>query len=124
MKNKENEKRIEQIHDRKIEKTYEKAEQFASYYVTGAIGGFNNKYDFRMGFYNIDTLDHTLQVQHLSPQKLPPEEYIEKISKVKMPHKILCEVVMTEKAAKELHSFLGRQLSLLEKLKEQEENND
>ena len=40
-----------------IKTTFEKDQDFKKYYVTGAIGGFKNKYDFRLSFYNMETND-------------------------------------------------------------------
>ena len=100
-----------------IKKKYEKAEQFQSYYVNGALGGFTNKYDMRLAFYQVNTLDHMINSKK-SESKLPlnEEEAIENLRKHPMPHDILCEVIMSKESAKELYFFLKKQFQQLEEI--------
>lgn len=110
----------------KIKKKYEKDSSFSSHYVTGALGGFRNPYDFRLAFYNIDTTNYILKTQKFKQNKsLTEEQLIEKFQETEMKHKILCEVIMTEKTAREIYKFLGKELKALEEMKkegEMEEN--
>lgn len=101
----------------KIKRKYIKSEDFKKYYVTGAIGGFRNPYDFRLTFYNINSNDFLLQTQKLKEQNLTEDEYIKIISEKEMPHEIQCELIMTEQAVKELHTFLGKELKIYEEMR-------
>jgi len=97
---------------------YEKDSSFKSYYVTGAIGGFRNPYDFRLAFYNVDTTEFNLDMQKLTQSKeLSEEEKVKKIQEKGMNHKVLCEIIMTEEVTREIYNFLGKELENLEKMK-------
>ena len=104
----------------KPRKTYEKDESFKSYYANGALGGFRNPYDFRLAFYKIGTTEFLMETQSIKTSEgFKDEEKDEKVRNTEMRHKILCELVMTERAVRELHNFLGRELKLLDQIKEQ-----
>ncbi len=102
----------------KIKKKYVKSDDFKRYYVTGAVGGFRNPYDFRLTFYNVNSNDFVFQTLKLKEQNLSEDEYKKIISEKEMPHEILCELIMTEQAVKELHNFLGKELKILEEMHE------
>ena len=114
------EKKIEKIGPIDIPKKYEKSESFQSYYVNGALGGFNNKYDMRLAFYKINTLEHLLSTRDNEAHS--KEEAIQNLIKNPMPHDILCEIIMSKEAAKELFQFPKRQLEQLEKIERTIEN--
>ncbi|MBD3212947.1 MAG: hypothetical protein GF311_10095 [Candidatus Lokiarchaeota archaeon] len=94
---------------------YEKIDDFRSYYVTGAIGGFKTKYDFRLSFYNIDTNDFIMKAEEKKSRKnVRDEELEELVTDLELKHDVMCEVIMSETAARELHQFIGRQLKARE----------
>jgi len=116
--------KIEEI-EFKIKRKFRKAANFKSHYVTGAIGGFKNKYDFRLSFYNLDTNNFILRMQNIKGEKGPPdEEEIKKIEKIDMDHNVVCEVIMSETAAKELYNFIGKELEIRKKTKEKSKKKD
>lgn len=39
---------------------------------------------------------------------------------MEMPHKVVCEVIMTEQTVRELHNFLGKELDFLDKRHKEE----
>jgi len=101
-----------------MKKEYEMDDSFRSYYITGAIGGFRNPYDFRLAFYNIDTTKFILDTQEFKEdENLTEEERFDKLKNTEMSHKILCEIIMSEQAVREIYTFLGKELEELEKLK-------
>jgi len=108
----------------KIKKKYVKSDDFKRYYVTGAVGGFRNPYDFRLTFYNVNSNDFVFQTLKLKEQNLSEDEYKKIISEKEMPHEILCELIMTEQAVKELHNFLGKELKILEEMHEDQKTED
>ncbi|MFX1361362.1 MAG: hypothetical protein ACFFDL_15745 [Promethearchaeota archaeon] len=95
-------------------KKYIKSPDFKNYYVTGAIGGFRNPYDFRLSFFNVDSNEFVMNTQNLKDKKFSEKEFSEKLSNVEMNHTIVCELIMTEKTAREIYNFLGKELELLE----------
>ncbi len=103
--------------DIKIRRRYEKSNDFIKYYVTGAIGGFKNPYDFRLSFYNVNSNDFLMQTQKFKELNLSEDELSKKISKMEILYEIQCELIMTEQAAKELYNFLGKELKNLEEMK-------
>ncbi|MGV9171910.1 MAG: hypothetical protein ACOC44_09225 [Promethearchaeia archaeon] len=99
----------------KIKKKYKKDSSFKSYYATGAIGGFQTPYDFRLAFYNVNTTNFILDTIELKQDEdLAKDEKIKKVKNAKMEHNILCEIVMTERAVREIYNFLGKELEELE----------
>ncbi len=103
----------------KPKKIYTKAEDYKRYYVTGAIGGFRNPYDFRLTFYNIDSNEFLLKTQNLKENKnIPDVEIQNKLKEVEMTHILQCELIMTEQAVKELYEFLKKEMKILDNLKE------
>ena len=95
---------------------YEKTPDFKSYYITGAIGGFRNPYDCRLAFYNADTTEFMIKTEPIKKdQSLPEEEKIKTMQETTMKNKVMCEIIMSARAAKELHDFLGKELEFLEK---------
>ena len=99
-----------------VVKKYEKIDDFKSYYVTGAIGGFKTKYDFRLSFYNIDTNDFIMKAEDKkSKENIRDEELAKHITDLELKHNVMCEVIMSEPAARELHQFIGRQLKARDK---------
>ncbi|MGV9206193.1 MAG: hypothetical protein ACOC44_19485 [Promethearchaeia archaeon] len=85
-----------------------------SYYVTGAIGGFKNKYDFRLSFYNTDTNGLIEKLQNMqSDKEIGNEELIEETQNLELKNNILCEVIMSELAIRELYQFIGRQQAII-----------
>ncbi|KKN47084.1 hypothetical protein LCGC14_0666500 [marine sediment metagenome] len=113
----------EKIIDIKIRRKYEKSNDFKKYYVTGAIGGFKNQYDFRLSFFNVNSNDFLMQTQKFKEQNLSEDELSKKISKMEMPHEIQCELIMTEQAVKELYNFLGKELKALEERRQKTKSN-
>jgi len=106
----------------KPKRNYKKIPDFKSYYVTGAIGGFRNPYDFRLAFYQDDINDVIIKKNKiLEEEYLTEEEITEKISKIDIPFILKCEIIMTELAAKELYNFLGKELQTFEQIKKEEE---
>lgn len=101
------------IFEFKAKKKYIKAPDFKMFYVTGAVGGFRNPYDCRLSFFNVDSNEFVIKTQNLKDKKLSVEEISKKFSNVEMLHIILCELIMTEQTARELHDFLGKELKLL-----------
>ncbi|MBD3342557.1 MAG: hypothetical protein GF353_25885 [Candidatus Lokiarchaeota archaeon] len=102
-----------------VKKKYLKIRDFKQYYVTGAIGGFRNPYDFRLTFYNVDTNDLLIKTQNMKNKSETDEENLEKeISNIRIPHLLQCELIMTERTVREIYKFLGRELKMLEKSKE------
>ncbi len=105
----------------KLKRKYVKSDNFKSYYVTGAVGGFRNLYDFRLTFYNVNSNDFVFQTIKLKEQNLSEDEYLKILSEKEMPHEILCELIMTEQAVKELHKFLGKELAIRKDVRTKEE---
>ncbi len=109
------------IHKFKPKRNYKKIPDFKSYYVTGAIGGFRNPYDFRLAFYQDDINDVIIKKNKmLEEENLTEEEITEKISKMDILFFLKCEIIMTELAAKELYNFLGKELQVREQIKKEE----
>ena len=104
-----------------IKRKYVKLDDFKSYYVTGAVGGFRNPYDFRLTFFNVNSNDFLVKTQELKGQHLTEDEYIKIVSEMEMPHEISCQLIMTEQAVKELHTFLGKELEINEKIRKDQE---
>jgi len=103
----------------KTKRTHQKAPDFKSYYVTGAIGGFRNPYDFRLTFYQDDINTAVIKKNEiLQNQDLNEKEIEEVISNIEIPFYLKCEVIMTELAARELYNFLGKELESLKEIKE------
>jgi hypothetical protein len=50
-------------------------------------------------------------------EELSEEEKVKKIQEKGMNHKVLCEIIMTEKVTREIYNFLGKELENLEKIK-------
>lgn len=102
-----------------IRSEFKKDKDFKKYYVTGAIGGFRNRYDFRLTFYDLGTNDLILQSDPIKfDRDLSEDEKLEKINQLKLKNTLLFEVIMTEEAVKELYAFLGKELKKLETMKE------
>jgi len=98
--------------------TYKKSEGFKQYYVTGAVGGFRNPYDFRLSMYNIESNDFLVETLDIKDNKSKSEEDLsKKLAKIDFIHTLVCELIMTEQAARELHAFLGKELNQVEKSK-------
>lgn len=103
----------------KPKRIYKKADDFKKYYVTGAIGGFRNPYDFRLTFYNIDSNEFVLRTQALKENKnIDDFELQNKLKEYEMPHILMCELIMTKQAVKELYNFLKKELKILSELKD------
>jgi len=99
-------------------KKYIKAEGFKKYYITGAIGGFRNPYDFRLTFYNIDSNEFLIETQVIKGEKeIKENELLNKLSQKEMLFNLQCEVIMTERAARELCTFIGKELETIDKNK-------
>jgi hypothetical protein len=96
--------------DVKLKKKFEKSNNFNRYYVTGAIGGFRNPYDFRLSFYNVNSNEFIIETQKLKEQNLSREAVAKIMEEMAMPHEIQCELIMTEQTVKELYSYLGKEL--------------
>lgn len=102
----------------KTKRKFKKADNFQKFYVTGAIGGFKNAYDFRLTFYNIDSNEFILKSQSLKDNKnMTNSDFKDKLSEIEVPHILKCELIMTEKAVKELYNFLKIELESLRKSK-------
>ncbi len=99
-------------------KVYKKSEDFKRYYVTGAVGGFRNPYDFRLSMYNVESNDFLIESLDVK-DKIPKskEEMAKKLSKIDFVHTVVCELTMTEQAARELYAFLGKEVEQAEKSK-------
>ena len=97
----------------KLKRKYIKSQDFKRYYVTGAIGGFRNAYDFRMSFYDVDTNEFVAKTENLKVEKgftkLELKNYLDKME---MPHMLTCELVMSKKAVIELFNFMRKELKL------------
>ncbi len=102
-----------------IEKIFKKKADFKSHYVTGAIGGFKTQYDFRLSFYNIGINDFIMNLEnaHLT-EEFQKKDLEQNLKKFKMEHNLVCEVIMSEPAIRELYEFIGRQLKKRDILKE------
>ncbi len=106
----------------KIKKEYKKNQSFKKHYITGAIGGFRNPYDFRLAFYNVDSTDLIINMQERNDLKndddnLNEKEFKSFIKEKKLTHEILCEIIMSKKAVKELYGFIGKELERIGELK-------
>ena len=95
----------------KLKKEYKKSEDFKSYYVTAALGGFQNQYDFRLAFYKDDVTDVLLKREKIITNDDLNENEKEKIiSKMKVPCTLECEIVMPERSVFELYNFIQKEL--------------
>lgn len=102
---------------------YKKSESFKTYYVTGALGGFRNPYDFRLAFYNVDTTKFLIDTQPIKQNKeLTQEEKNDAVTNTTMEQKVLCEMIMSERAVIELHDFLGREIARIEEIRKNEQS--
>lgn len=103
-----------------IKSEFKKDKDFKKYYAVGAVGGFKNKYDFRLSFYDIESNDLIIKSD---PIKIDPdlsdEEKLKKFNKLTMEKTLLFELIMTEQSVRELHKFLGKELDMLEMMKEE-----
>ncbi len=97
-------------------KKYIKAQNFEKYYVTGAIGGFRNPYDFRLSFVNIDTNSLIIKNNELLEQNLNKDDIEKRMSEQLLTVELQCELIMTKRAVVELHNFLGKELKQLKKI--------
>ena len=98
----------------KLKKEYIKSEDYKSYYVTGAMGGFKNNYDFRLMFFKDDINEVVLKREEIREnEELNQNEKEDIFSKVKVPCKLECEVIMTERALIELYNFIQKELNFL-----------
>ena len=97
----------------KPKKKYIKSQDFKKYYVTGAIGGFRNPYDFRLSFYDVDTNELVAKAENLKSEKgftkLELKNYLDKME---MPLMLTCELIMSKKAVIELFNFIRKELKL------------
>jgi len=102
-----------QIISVKLKRKYIKSQDFKKYYVTGAIGGFRNPYDFRLSFYDVDTNEFVVKAENLKVEKgfskLEMKNYLDKME---MPHMLTCELVMSKKTVIELFNFIRKELKL------------
>ncbi len=106
----------------KPNRIFKKIPDFKTFYVTGAIGGFRNPYDFRLTFYNEDTNSVILERQKISQnENLEQDEIDKNLLELEIPTICQCELVMTELAAKELHNFLGKELKALVQIRKEVE---
>ncbi len=97
----------------RLKKEYKKSEDFKSYYVTAALGGFKNQYDFRLAFYKDDINEVVIEREKiLGDENLNESEKFEKISKLKVPCTIDCELIMPRRTVIELFNFIKRELEL------------
>ena len=95
----------------KLKKEYQKSESFKSYYVTGALGGFQNQYDFRLAFYKDEVTDVLLEREKIiTNDDLNKNEKEKIISKMKVPCTLECEIVMPERSVIELYKFIQKEL--------------
>jgi len=114
LKKEEIEKEIIQVRSK-----FEKDKNFKKYYVNGAIGGFKNKYDFRLAFYDTEINDLIIQTDPIKFNKdLSKEEKLNLMNQLEIKNNILCEIIMAEQAVKELYAFLGKELEKLKRIKE------
>lgn len=97
----------------RLRRDYKKSENFKSYYVTGAAGGFKNPYDFRLTFFRDDINDLIRIRNQYINENLSDEEIKKRLSETKVPFILQCELIMTEKSALELYNFLGNELKKL-----------
>lgn len=103
----------EKIIEFRIKKKFKKDRDFKQYYVTGALGGFRNPYDFRLTFYNVNSNEFVLRTQNLKEnKKLNDEELKKTLSEMEMPHILQCELIMTDQAVRELYNFLEKELKI------------
>ncbi|MHA1757014.1 MAG: hypothetical protein ACTSVV_09605 [Promethearchaeota archaeon] len=102
--------------DLKIKSKFEISPDFKRYYVTGALGGFRNPYDFRLSFFNIKSNDFLLILEKFKEKGLSEDEFKKEISNLKMPHEIVCELIMSKQAVQELYEFIGKELAAQEKI--------
>ena len=103
----------DQIIPVKLKKKYIKSLDFKRYYVTGAIGGFRNPYDFRLSFYDVDTNELVVKAENLKIEKgLTKLDMKNHLSELEMSLTLTCELVMTKKAVVELYNFIRKELKL------------
>lgn len=96
-----------------LKKDYKKSEEFKSYYVTGAIGGFKNQYDFRLAFYKDEVNDVILKREEIREnENLNEEEKDEMVSKMRVPCTLECEIIMPELSVIQLYNFIRKELEL------------
>jgi len=101
-----------------IRTKFEKDKDFRRYYVNGAMGGFKNKYDLRLSFYSTEINDLLINSNPIKfNPELSEEEKVAKINELALKNNILCEIIMSEQAAKELHTFLGKEIKNFERIK-------
>ncbi len=99
----------------KLKKKYIKSDNFKSYYITGAIGGFKNNYDFRLTFFKDDINEVILKRDEIiENEAINKNEKEEIFSKVRVPCTLECEVIMTERALIELYNFIKKELNFKE----------
>ncbi len=105
--------------DFKPKHKYIKSEEFKKYYVTGAIGGFRNPYDFRLTFFNVDSNEFLIKAQDIkSETKLDKNDLMKKLSQREMPNIQQCELIMSERTVRELYNFIGKELEIFDEMKE------
>lgn len=97
----------------KLKRKFIKSQDFKRYYVTGAIGGFRNPYDFRLSFYDVDTNEFVVKAENLKVEKgLTKLELKNHLDMMEMPHTLTCELIMSKKAILELFNFIRKELKL------------
>lgn len=97
----------------KLKRKYIKSQDFKKYYVTGAIGGFRNPYDFRLSFYDVDTNELVAKAENLKSEKeITKLELKNYLDKMEMPLTLTCELIMSKKAVIELFNFIRKELKL------------
>ncbi len=107
----------------KLKKEYKKSENFKSYYITGAVGGFKNNYDFRLTFFRDDINGVVLKREEIRDNEtLNQNEKEEIFSKVRVPCTLECEVIMTERALIELYNFIKKELNFLKETHQRIDN--
>ena len=103
----------EQIFPVKLKKKYIKSQDFKRFYVTGAIGGFRNPYDFRLSFYDVDTNEFVVKAENLKIEKgITKLELKNYLDEMEMSLTLKCELVMSKKAVIELYNFIQKELKL------------
>ena len=105
----------------KLKKEYKKSENFKSYYITGAVGGFKNNYDFRLTFFKDNINEVVLKREEIRENETINQIEKEEIfSNVRVPCTLECEVIMTERALIELYNFIRKELNFLKETPKRE----
>ncbi|GAH88318.1 unnamed protein product [marine sediment metagenome] len=104
----------EEVKTYTLKKDYKKSEDFKSYYVTAALGGFKNPYDFRLAFYKDEINDVIIKREEINNnENLNENQKEEMIIKIKVPCTLECEIIMPERAVIELYKFIKKELKAL-----------